>query len=301
MDVWHASNLSVPALQQALGHGLIDRRAMVVFDRASPQARKLLRARKIAYASTAGELFVVLPDLIVDRAATVGETAPRMARDATEISPFARRAARIPRWLLLHPSERPTIGDLADRTDLSRPFASQVAHALADRGLIELHTDPKDKRSRSVRLERPGALAEAWADEWRRRRRREISWDIGTATLAETLASWSQAARHSKRRWMLGGLAGADRFVRAVEPASLLVWIDPADLEEWQRMLLAERVVPGRSVLRVAAAPDPWVLGLAWEDGEISVADYAQLYLDCYSEGERALEAAAAIRQKVGW
>jgi hypothetical protein len=152
-----------------------------------------------------------------------------------------------------------------------------------------------------VRLEHPGSLADAWAEEWRRRRRREISWDIGTATLADTLEAWADAARHTQRRWALGGLAGAERLVRTVEPANLRVWIDPADVEGWQQLVLAERVAPGRSLLRVALAPDPWVFGLAWDDAGVPVADHVQLYLDCHSEGERALEAAAAIRETVGW
>jgi hypothetical protein len=34
---------------------------------------------------------------------------------------------------------------------------------------------------------------------------------------------------------------------------------------------------------------------------DISVADPVQLYLDCRISGERALEAAAAIRMEMGW
>jgi hypothetical protein len=47
--------------------------------------------------------------------------------------------------------------------------------------------------------------------------------------------------------------------------------------------------------------PDPWALGLSWIDNGICIADVAQLYLDCYSEGERALEGAVAVRGKLGW
>jgi hypothetical protein len=65
--------------------------------------------------------------------------------------------------------------------------------------------------------------------------------------------------------------------------------------------MLAQQVPRGRALLRVAVAPDPWALGLRWIDNGISTADVAQLYLDCYSEGERALDGAAAVRGKLGW
>jgi len=46
---------------------------------------------------------------------------------------------------------------------------------------------------------------------------------------------------------------------------------------------------------------DPFVLSLASNRNGIQVADPVQLYLDCRSAGERALEAAEAIRAEMGW
>lgn len=150
-------------------------------------------------------------------------------------------------------------------------------------------------------MTRPETLADAWTEEWRRRRRRTLTWNIGTNSVDDTLTAWVEAARHTELPWMLGGLAGARHVVRVAEPADVLVWIDPTDVATWEEMLLAQRAPAGRAPLRVAAAPDPWVLGLALASDDVRVADVAQLYLDCQSEGERALEAAAAIRRKVGW
>jgi hypothetical protein len=102
------------------------------------------------------------------------------------------------------------------------------------------------------------------------------------------------------RPWAVGGFEGAQYLVRASEPADVLIWVNDDDLLAWQEMLLAQQVPRGRALLRVAVAPDAWALGLNWIDQGISVADPAQLYLDCYSEGERALKGAAAIRGKLG-
>jgi hypothetical protein len=296
-------SLSRDDVEARLRDGTLDESKLVFFERASPQARELLRSAGIPYATPDGEVFLVLPELIVDLPAKPRRPDDTGAafRASGEVSPFARRAARVPRWLLLHTNAEPTVTALAEETQLSRPFTSQVTHALADRALIELFTDPQDARSRRVRVTDPGTLADTWTEEWRRRRRRTLTWDIGTNSVDDTLTAWAEAARHTKLLWMLGGLAGARRVVRVAEAADVLVWIDATDVATWEEMLLAHRAPAGRAPLRVAAAPDPWVLGLASTTDGIPLADVAQLYLDCQSEGERALEAAAAIRRKVGW
>lgn len=46
---------------------------------------------------------------------------------------------------------------------------------------------------------------------------------------------------------------------------------------------------------------DPFVISLASNRNGIQIADPVQLYLDCRSAGERALEAADAIRVEMGW
>jgi len=88
---------------------------------------------------------------------------------------------------------------------------------------------------------------------------------------------------------------------RDVEPADLLVWIDRPDVGAWAERLVAEpaRRAPGR--ITVSVAPDPFVLTLASEREGIRRADAVQLYLDCRRAGERALEAADAIRELMRW
>lgn len=304
LDVWRIQNLSVEDAKQAVQAGQRKQEVLVVFDRASMEAREVLRAVGLSYVSVDGEAFLALPQIIVDVAPKRNTDSPKKSsRDARdEVFPFAKRAGRVARWLLLHAQKQPTISELAEYTELSQPFVSQVAHALHDRALVELITDPSDARIRRVHLISPVVLADSWSVEWVRRRRREATWDIGTVEIDDTLTSWLESAKHAgQTKWALGGLAGAWHLVRAVEPEGVLIWIDPADLSRWEDLLIPKRVSPGRAPLRVASAPDPWTLNLTWTDNGIPIADPAQLYLDCMSSGERALEAAAAIKRKVGW
>ena len=64
-------------------------------------------------------------------------------------------------------------------------------------------------------------------------------------------------------------------------------------------MATASRPAAGRITAQLA--PDPFVLSLATNCEGIQVADPVQLYLDCRAAGERALEAADAIRTEMHW
>ena len=79
------------------------------------------------------------------------------------------------------------------------------------------------------------------------------------------------------------------------------IWIGRDDPERWAQELMAipSRSGPGR--ITAYLAPDPFVLSLASRHDRIRVADPVQLYLDCRRAGERALEAADAIRAEMRW
>jgi hypothetical protein len=57
----------------------------------------------------------------------------------------------------------------------------------------------------------------------------------------------------------------------------------------------------GRGTVELTLAPDPWTLGLGRVVDGLPLADPAQLWLDCASQGERALEAADAVAQIMSW
>ena len=102
--------------------------------------------------------------------------------------------------------------------------------------------------------------------------------------------------------FVVGGLAGASRVRRSVEPGDVLVW---TTAEEGDR---SSRVPAARPVARGAAGtcglPSPRIRGhwrLATRVDGLLVADPVQLWLDCASEGERALEAAEAVAEATGW
>jgi DNA-binding MarR family transcriptional regulator len=273
---------------------------LVRFRRASSDAKRFLRDHGIAYASDAGEVFILDPPVAIHQGP------PRTPQSVTARretgSPFANKASRVSRWLLNHASERFNIRQLARHTHLSEAAVSNTVRSLDEQMLLSVVGDRDDKRLRWVQLERPGALLEAWADTWERRRLQTLDWDIGSADVEETLNRLPAAeSEQAQLRWALGGTAGAAALVRAVEPAEVAIWVMEEDLPTWEALLVPTPSRGRRGSLRLGVAPDPYLFELSSVEGDVRVADPAQIYLDCVREGERALEAADAVRERMGW
>jgi DNA-binding transcriptional ArsR family regulator len=271
---------------------------LVVFRTASPEAKALLRGEQVSYAGEDGEWFLFAPPVYVERPAGRSTIVP----PAKASSPFAPRASRVPRWLLLHTDEAPSLGTIARHVELSEATVSRAARALAGEGLADLIADPQDTRVRRVRARNtPGLLEALERSAWHRRVSRQ-TWDIGTRDAASAMNRWRETADEIPAApYAVGGLAGASTVSRAVEPADVLVWLRREDLTSWSERLLAEPVRPGPGRVTVQVAPDPFVLQLASEYDGVKIADPVQLYLDCRLAGERALEAANAVREVMGW
>jgi DNA-binding transcriptional ArsR family regulator len=297
----------VDALDLAAARALVDdadvaqEPLVAVFRTASPQARRLLRAEGVSYAGEDGEWFLHAPPVFVERPARLraAATAPAQAPGS---SPFALRASRVPRWLLLNAEGSASLAELSRALELSEATVSRVTRELSEQGLVELERGFGDARMRRVRArDTAGLLAQLERAAWSRRVVRQ-SWDVGAQNVVEALARWRDAAANlPKNNYALGGLAGAATLARAVEPSSALVWVHEQDLRSWSSALLAEPERPRPGTVTVQAVRDPFVLGLAEERDGLRVADPVQLYLDCRLAGERALEAAEAIRRKMRW
>lgn len=296
-DVAAYDNLSAALARQLMESG--DPDLLVVYELASPEARSILREAGISYAGRNGELYLHHPPIHIElpgRGAVVAAVGPSPFAH----SPFAPRASRIARWLLLHADAEPSFREISVQTALSESLVSRSARALADDRLIEVEVDPRDGRGRRVRVRDSGTLLDAFERETRRRTRGS-TWDIGARDPDRALSSLRRTAKHGRLSYAIGGLAGAAMVRRVVEPAEVDVWVGRDDYRRWVEELDAvpARPGPGRVALRVL--PDPYVLTFSVEKKGIPIADPVQLYLDCRRAGERALEAAEAIRSEMGW
>jgi DNA-binding MarR family transcriptional regulator len=307
-DVVRVGTLTGPLVRDAVIGATGNSFRLVLYERASREAREQLRQAGISHVGRDGSVHLRAPGLYLDRegrAAVAAEAgwALEETDPATTRNPYAARGSRVPRWLLLHHRESFSVSDIARAVALSPPAVSRVLRALEDRALVRddaLERD--DARRRQIGLTRPRAVLDEWALRWERRRIRQRCWDIGARDADEALTVFADAAADAGRPgWMVGGLAGATVFNRVVEPSDVFVWVDADELSALTARLEPEPGRPGsRGSVRVAVAPDPWVLTLA-QHSEPPVADPVQLWLDCATAGERALVAAEAVAEEIGW
>jgi hypothetical protein len=305
-EVTEVSALTGDAVDDVLARAAAGKRQLLVYDRSSPASRERLREAGLSYVGADGRVLLQAPPLYVDRDRPADRSTQQAGwGTATHSSiprnPFAVRGSRVARWLLLHPEQSFVISELAAHVELSVAAVSRAVQALDEMAVVQTATAAGDARGREVRVSRPIDLLNAWLPVWQRRRVQRTTWDIGADSAAGAIKLVASAASERGVGWALGGLAGAAEVARAVEPADALVWIDPDDLATLAAVLMPERSGGGRGTVRMSVAPDPWTLSLATEDGKVPVADPVQLWLDCSSEGERALEAADAVAKAMGW
>lgn len=293
MKTWPVTRVDSLTSRQA--DEVAEGRGLLWIDRAAPQALQVLREAGRSFATAAGELHIVEPPkvVIVQSAARAAPLAPSPART------LGKGAARIGRWLLLHPvATGVTIGELADACRSSDATASRGVAQLAERGLLTVATDT-DARRRTVEVSDAAGLLDAIADEGPWRRARQATWDVGATTTERALDTLRDAATRLELPYAVGGISGATTVVPLVEPAVTTVWMRRDDVDAWYRALLAQpaRPAPGRVTVRVA--PDPVVLDWATERDGLRVADLVQLYIDCRHAGERAIDLADAIQRRI--
>lgn len=270
---------------------------LVVFERSSPEARAVLRERRLSYAAANGEIWVHAPPIHVERS-------PRRraaALTSAPAAPFAIRASRVPRWLLLHAEDSPSLRELGAAVELSESVVSRTARALADDGLVAIEADFADARIRRIRLRDAGGMLDAFERAFAARRLRRQTWDVGATDVPEAMRRLRGAAKQLQLPYVVGGLAGASFLRSVVEPVGVEAWIGRDAIDRWMDELTAIPSRPGPGKLTVQLAPDPFVLSLGTRRKGFEIADPVQLYLDCRRSGERALEAADAIRAEMNW
>ena len=268
----------------------------VVVERADDDALVFLRAHHRSYmVESSGEAYVApySSRLYLDQSFA----APSAAGVR---NPFAPRASRVARRLLLDPSETFSIQQLSELTEVDNGHVSRTVATLADRGFVQVTRSERDERLRHVSLVSPLGLLEDWLQYWRRTQPIAYQLDIGTRSFEETLRAIANAAEPSTP-YAISGLAGASFLRRVVEPSNVLLLTDKTGLERWSELLLARREQRGRGLVRVAAAQDDFIFKLVQIERRVHVADPVQLWLDTATSGERASVASDAIADLMSW
>lgn len=268
---------------------------LVITDVADREALSLLRAESRSYYVERTKELYLAPE--VDGPRT---WIPPMRAAQTARNPFATRASRISRLLLLHPEKAFTMQELSRLAGVHKSLTSRTVKVLASEGYVTETTGTEDERFRYVRLASPRRLLAEWSAMRRQRRAQPWRLDIGTRTVSDTLRVIADSARPGLP-YAISGLAGAQFIRRAVEPADVLLLTSNEGVERWTELLLARSTQQNEGLLRIAAADDAFLFELAEEKENLVIADPVQLWLDTALGGERAREASEAIAKEMHW
>lgn len=291
---WPATRVTLLSAEHA--RSLVALGASFVFaERAAREALETLQSGGVSYATAAREWFLWQPPgvlLVVPPVPSVG-----VARASSGL--FSKGTARVARaFLLRRIDDGATIREVARSTALSEATVSRGVAQLDSRRLLRVEVDAGDARRRRVSVPDRGALLEALADDGRAVPLLTATWGVGARTVSAAIAEVVATGKEGYP-YALGELAGASFRTRVAEPALSTVWVRAMDLEAWQSLLVAAPAPPAPAEVQIRVARDPAVLDWADDFDGVSVADPVQLYLDCRNSSERAVEAAAVLRQEI--
>lgn len=208
-----------------------------ILQKAPIRTRNDLRAERQNFVDLIrGEVYLDLPNLLVDRVVRLAERSTSRAAAAPSpltrplVDPFADRASLVTRVLLESPGTTWTVTGLAAEAGVAPMLSSHIVRQLAAAQIVETE---KDGRRLLVRLVAPRALLDAWVARY--------DWHRNTAlTLAAPVGDEERFlhrfdALMKRTRWALTLLAGAWRRTKYSPADRLHAYVDvrsDAELKE---------------------------------------------------------------------
>lgn len=204
-------------------------------------------------------------------------------------SPFAPKASRIVRGLLVEPQKPWKLSELAKLVELDPGNAHKVLGALVDEGLVERHEG-------SYIVAAPGILLEAWADR-NKPSREQIRLSVPDDDL---MSAVRQLLNLANGDGAVSGELAAEVLMPYLPASSAILYVSSSEafdeIESWKR-----RQVPppigGRFVwVRLA---DEGVKHFGRDLDGLHLASPPQIYIDLSSSKGRGREVAAELRKRL--
>jgi hypothetical protein len=206
-------------------------------------------------------------------------------------SVFAPKSARIARWLLTHPGERPTQDALARATSMGKGFVSRIVRCLEELSLII--REPAGE----VRPRDPKAMIEAWREVYDFSKHEIVRGHVAARSSDEVLRRLHEGLAGAGVRHAATGLAGAWLWSGFAGFRLVVMYVSEMPGEFWRREAGFHEVERGENVWLVKPN-DAGVFDGGAERADIPCVHPVQVYLDLKAHPERSAEAAEALRQE---
>jgi len=263
--------------------------------------RELCTEAGISWLDLAGNARIAAPGLRVRV-----EGRPNVdARRTSLVNPFAPRAARVPRRLLLAPERAWTQHALAKETGLDKGFVSKVVGALVSQELLALEREKAGVGApRTLRVVDPDALLDAWREVYAFDKhdvhRGLVAARSGPELLERLAARFGESDRPAGR-YAATGLAAASRLAPYADFRTVTFYCEELPSASVLADLGFQDGVRGGNVW-LAVPSDMGVFDGTATAGGVPCVSAIQTYLDLFAHPERARDAAVEVRaQCLSW
>ena len=250
----------------------------------APEGQRLCREAGVGYLDLTGNAFLRFDGVLVDRQSS--ERPPRAKARLRRL--FSPKSSRVLRVLLEQPTADWTLVRLANEAAISLRTAHLVVNALEEKAFL-------DKRRGAIRLAKPGALLDLWAEAYRidqHTRHTFYSFVRNPRELAAKLAEHVSCALtlHS-------GAALVAPFVRSADVHAYV----RGDVDDIAKALDLRPVETGGNI-HLLLPNDEGVFYRVQVIQRLPVVCNTQLYLDLFNYPARGREQAEELRrQKLGY
>jgi hypothetical protein len=232
-----------------------------------------------------GNVFLKLKGLCLERYRPAARNEkPRIAN-----TPFTAKGSRIVRALLANPGKFWRQKELADKTEMSTGYVSQIVRRLAADEFIS------PALLGEVRLNDPDRLLEEWASRCRFDRHRKRQYAANFATYEEGLRKVAGELKRGGVAFAFTGWSGA--FLRAPYgiPPTIMAYVDRVpEPKDVSTLFPVEQ--EGNVLLYLPH--DDGVLQFTQDVNDLPVVADVQLYVDLRNMPGRAKEQAEVLREK---
>jgi hypothetical protein len=241
----------------------------------------------ISWLDLAGNARITAPGL---RIAIEGRKNPHLQRGRPS-DPFAPKASRITRTLLLHPGIPYAQSDLVGATGLDKGFASRVLQRLRKAGLVE--RDPQG----FIHVPEPARLLTAWRAAYDFFRHDVTRAVVAARSGPDVMQRVEEGLRTTDEPFAATGLAAAWSYVPFAAYRVATVYLQRRPSAALMKQIGAREMTAGTNLWLVVPT-DPGVFaGRQTVDGLPCVSPL-QTYMDLKAHPERADEAAAQLARK---
>lgn len=254
----------------------------------SEQGRKVCKEAGIGYIDLVGNIFLKFNSVLIEKSS--GEkTTVKFKRKPTFRTPFASKSSRVLRVLLENPGKVWTFPSLSREAKANIRTAFSVIYILKEKGFI-------DKKRGAIRLIKPEAMLDYWAENYDFRNNQILSYFSFTRTFDEFLGKLKELSGDKKFNYALTLHSGAALIAPFVRFKDVHFYIQ-REPEPWVKKLNLRPVESGGTIHLVIPYDEGVFYNRQLVDN-VSVTCNTQLYIDLINYPARGKEQADFLRER---